>query len=221
MKRFIGYHFFHGVGRIPPDDAYYRTQNAMGKYSDQKVPSRRTMLLDLRDDPEDSPLEPLFKELCRKYGPVSDTSRGIPQSGPEYRAHRWDLNGEQVEEALSSLEMVYREIPASRNRAHVQAFWTFKFIEPETGALLPDQADMPQIDMRLGGGSSLGLATGSKTSVNAWFLFPFESASTEFEHYACELQKDMIFKFSPKYWRLWNHYPKRGWWPRKFVPSWY
>jgi hypothetical protein len=80
---------------------------------------------------------------------------------------------------------------------------------------------VPEIDVRLGPGSSLSFTTGTKTSIYAWFLFPFESASPEFEQYVCRFQKELIFKFSPKHWRFWNQYPKRGWWPKKFVPSWY
>jgi hypothetical protein len=103
----------------------------------------------------------------------------------------------------------------------VQAFWRFKFIDPESGALLADQDNMPEIDVRLGPGSSLSFTAGTKTSLHAWFLFPFESASPDFEQFVCGFQKELIFKFSPKHWRLWNYYPVRGWWPKKFVPSWY
>jgi hypothetical protein len=39
--------------------------------------------------------------------------------------------------------------------------------------------------------------------------------------FVCRFQKELIFKFSPKHWRLWNFYPVRGWWPKKFVPNWY
>jgi hypothetical protein len=222
MKRFIGYHFFHGAGKIAPANAYYRTQSAMSLYSDQETPSRRDFMLDLQNDPEGGPLESIFHELCLKYGPVSRTTKGISLSGPSYRAHQWELRDEQVAEALSLLETVHREIPASRDRAHLQAFWKFKFVEPETRTLLPDQESMPEIDVRLGPGSSLSITTGKKTWVNAWFLFPFDSSSSpEFEHYVCRFQKELIFKFSPKHWRLWNFYPVRGWWPKKFVPNWY
>jgi len=47
MKRFIGYHFFQGAGRIAATDAYYRTQQTMSLYTDQKTPSRRSFMLDL------------------------------------------------------------------------------------------------------------------------------------------------------------------------------
>jgi hypothetical protein len=218
MRRFIGYHFFQGAGRIAATDAYYRTQRAMSLYTDQKTPSRRSFMLDLANDPKGGPLESLFHELCLKYGPVSRTTNDISRTD---RAHQWELSDEQAAEALSLLEAVHRETPASKNRAHVQAFWRFKFIDPESGALLADQDNMPEIDVRLGPGSSLSFTTGTKTSLYAWFLFPFESASPDFEQYVCGFQKELIFKFSPKHWRLWNYYPVRGWWPKKFVPSWY
>ena len=218
MKRFIGYHLLQGAGRIAPADAYYRTQGAMSLYTDQKTPLRRSFMLDLANDPEGGPLESLFHELCLKYGPVSHTTNDVSRI---YRAHQWELSDEQVAEALSLLETIHRENPASKNRATVQAFWRFKFVDPESGTLLPEQDNVPEIDVRLGPGSSLSFTTGTKTSIYAWFLFPFESASPEFEQYVCRFQKELIFKFSPKHWRFWNQYPKRGWWPKKFVPSWY
>lgn len=217
MKRFIGYHFLQDAGRIAPADAYYRTQGAMSLYTDQETPLRRSFMLDLADDPKGGPLESLFRELCLKYGPVSHTTSDVSRI---YRAHQWELSDEQVGEALCFLEVIHRENPSSKNRAKVTAFWKFKFVDPETGTLLPEQ-DMPEIDVRLGPGSSLSFTTGTKTSIYAWFLFPFERASPEFEQYVCRFQKELIFEFAPKHWRFWNHYPERGWWPKKFVPGWY
>jgi hypothetical protein len=221
MKPFIGYHFFHGAGRIPPTEAYSRTQHAMSTFTDRKVPSYRAFVLDLRDD-QGEPLESLFQSLCVRFGPGSIAMRGISiDGGPDYRAHHWQLSAEQFEEAFSLLETMHSEIPLARERAMIRASWTFKFIDPLTGAVLPDQESMPVIDVRLGPGSSLNLTTGKKTFVNAWFLFPFESASAEFERYVSGFQKEVIFKFSPNHWRLWKSYPKRGLWPKKIVPSWY
>jgi len=221
MKRFIGYHFFHGAGKIEPADAYYRTKNALSLYTDQKAPSGHSFMLDLANDPGGGPLESFFHELCRKYGPVSRTAKGIALNGPNYRAHYWELSNEQVSEALSLLETIHKENPASKNRAHLQAFWRFKFVDPDSGTLLPDQENMPEIDVRVGPGSSLNFTTGTRTSLYAWFLFPFEEASPDFEHYVRGFQSQLIFSFSPKQWRFWNLYPVRGWWPKKFVPSWY
>jgi hypothetical protein len=222
MKRFIGYHFFHGVRRIAPVQAYSRTEHAMSMFTDQKTPSDRFFMLDLRDDPEGGPLESLFQDLCVQFGPVSHTMGGKPIPGrPYFRAHQWTLSAKQFEESFSLLDAVHRNIPQSRERAHLQAYWSFKFVEPTTATLLPDQEAMPVIDVRLGPGSSLNLTTGRKTSVYAWFLFPFESPTREFEDYVARFQKELIFTFSPKHWRLWKTYPVKGLWPRRFVPGWY
>jgi hypothetical protein len=220
MKPFIGYHFLHRAGKIAPADAYYKSQSVMSLYSDQKTPSRRTLMLHLEKDPGGGPLESLFHELCRKYSPISHTTRGF-SLGPNDRAHQWELRDEEVAEALSLLEIAHAQIPLAKDRLQVTAFWRFKFVEPGTDKLLPDQESLPEIDFRLGPGSSFSLTTGKKTSVYAWFLFPFESPSPEFEDYACRFQSELIFKFSPKHWRLWKSYPVRGWWPKKFVPNWY
>jgi hypothetical protein len=203
-------------------EAYSRTQHAMSMFTDQKTPSHRTFVLDLRDDPQGGPLESLFQALCIRFGPVSNTLGGIAVPGrPNYRAHYWTLSVKQFEESFSLLDTVHRDIPLSRERAHLRALWNFKFLEPKTATLLPNQEVMPVIDVRLGPGSSLNLTTGRKTSVNAWFLFPFESASLEFEDYVSRFQKELIFTFSSKHWRLWQLDPARGLWPKKFVPNWY
>lgn len=222
MKPFIGYHFFHGVRKIAPREAYSRTLHAMSVFTDQKTSSNRAFILDLRDDPEGGPLDSLFQDLCVRYGPVSNTMGGIAVPGrPYFRAHYWTLSVEQFEESFSLLDNVHRDIPQSIERVHLQASWSFKFLEPKIATLLPDQEAMPVIDVRLGPGSSLNLTTGKKTSVNAWFLFPFENASLEFEDYVSRFQKELIFTFSPKHWRRWDVYPVRGLWPKKFVPNWY
>jgi hypothetical protein len=221
MKRFIGYHFFHSVRKIAPVEAYSRTQHAMSVFTNQKVLSIRAFMLDMRDD-HGGPLESLFQNLCVQFGPVSGTMKGISvRGGPNYRAHQWILSAKQFQESFSLLTAVHRDIPLSRERAHLQASWSFKFVEPVSGALLPDQEAMPVIDVRLGSGSSLNLTTGKKTSVNAWFLFPFESPSRDFEDYVARFQKELIFTFSPKHWRLWKSYPVKGLCPRRFVPGWY
>jgi hypothetical protein len=222
MKAFIGYHFFHGAGKIAPTAAYAKTHHAMSLFTDQKFPNTRAFTLDMRDDQEGGPLEPLFRDLCVRYGAVSGTTRGVYLGGEhDFRAHHWALNAEQFEQAFPYLHFIHQEIPQSRERTRLHASWSFKFVDPDTQLLLPDQEEIPEIDIRLGPGSSLNLATGGKTSVNAWFLFPFESASEEFNQYVARLQRELIFKFSAKHWRLWKRYPKRGLWPKKFVPSWY
>jgi len=221
MKPFIGYHFCHGAGRIAPTEAYSRTQQAMSTFSDQKAPSQRAFILDLRNE-QGGPLEALFQSLCVQFGPVGSTMRGISiDGGPDYRAHYWNLSAQQFEESFSLLEGIHKNVPLARERTHIQASWHFKFVDPETATVLPDQESMPVIDVRLGPGSSLNLTTGKNTSVNAWFLFPFESPSQEFDRYVAQLQKELIIRFSPKHWRLWKLYPVRGLWPRKIVPSWY
>jgi|GEM_PF-3049917 hypothetical protein len=221
MKPFIGYHFLHGAGAIPPAKAHSRTQQAMSLFTDQKTPSQLMFNLDLQND-QGGPLESVFQRLCDRFGPISNTMRGISMDGgPDYRLHYWNLNTEQFEGAFSLLDTLSRDVPLARERAHIQASWRFKFVDPDTGIVLPDQQDMPVIDVRLGAGSSLLLTTGKTASAYAWFLFPFENTSPEFESYVSRFQKELIFKFSAKHWRLWKAYPVRGWWPKKIVPGWY
>ena len=221
MKPFIGYHFFHGVGRIAPLEAYSRTQQAMHKFADPQLPSYRGFILDMRDD-EGGVFQSAYDALCARFGPVSNTMKSLSADGvPTYRAHYWTLTVEQFEDAFSLLEKIRKDMPPVADRVKVQAAWNFKFVDPESGQLLPHQESMPEIDMRLGPGSSLNLTAGEKTSVNAWFLFPFESACREFDEYVRSFQKELIFKFSSSHWRLWKFHPVRGWSPKKFVPNWY
>jgi hypothetical protein len=152
MKRFIGYHLFHGAGKIAPAEAYSRTQRAMELFSDQKTHSYSGLMLDMRDD-EGEPLESVCRRLCDSFGPVTHTTTSPTWAA--YRLYRWTLSGEQLQNSFSLLDALFRDIPLSRERTLLQASWSFKFVEPETAMLLPNQENLPVIDFRLGPGSSL------------------------------------------------------------------
>jgi len=217
MKPFIGYHFFHGTGRIDRAKAYTRVQQAMEIFSNQKSPSHLSLMLEMRDD-RTEPLESLCQKLCKTLGPVAHTT--TTPTWPDYRAYSWNLNAEQFQELFLLLDSLDQQDSSLTGRMHLGASWFFKFVEPTTGQVLPDQENLPVIDFRLGPGSSLNFSTGKKTSANAWFLFPFEDPSSEFEDYALRFQKQLIFKFSPEHWRLWR-FSSGEWRPRRFVPPWY
>jgi len=217
MKPFIGYHFFHGTGRIDRAKAYTKVQQAMEIFSNQKSPSHLSLMLEMRDD-RTEPLESLCQKLCKTLGPVAHTT--TTPTWPDYRAYSWNLNAEQFQELFLLLDSLDQQDSSLTGRMHLGASWFFKFVEPTTGQVLPDQENLPVIDFRLGPGSSLNFSTGKKTSANAWFLFPFEDPSSEFEDYALRFQKQLIFKFSPEHWRLWR-FSSGEWRPRRFVPPWY
>ena len=218
MRQFIGYHFFHGAGKVAPAEAYSRTQRAIEVFSDQKAHSYSGLMLDMRDD-QGGPMESACRKLCDWFGPVIHTTTS--PTWASYRAYSWNLSAAQLQESFSLLDALYREIPLSKERVFLQVSWSFKFIEPETAKLLPGQENLPVIDVRLGPGSSLTLAMGKKTSVNAWFLFPFEKESPSFQSYVSSFQDQLIFKFSPEHWRLWTISRAGEWRPKRFVPGWY
>lgn len=194
----------------------------MQTFSDQRSPSGHSLVLDLRDN-QDGPLLGLFDELQKRFGDHYETMRGIfvsPADGNDFRAHQWKVNAEQFGDSFGLLQSILRDRPAARGRVCLRAWWQFKFADPETSQVLAGQDDVPIIDIRLGAGSSLTLNVGSKTSVNAWFLFPFEFDSPELLRYGPAFEKSMIFKFSPKHWRKWC-FSKGEWRPRKFVPAWH
>jgi hypothetical protein len=126
MKPFIGYHFFHGVGRITPVEAYSRTQHAMNNFADPKMPSYRGFILDTRDD-EGGPWHSAFEGLCAQFGPVSDTRESISAHGvPTYRAHYWTLTVERFEKSFSVLEKIQKEMPAVASRVSIQGLLEFQ-----------------------------------------------------------------------------------------------
>jgi hypothetical protein len=217
MQSFIGYHFFHGAGKIQPQEAFDKTQRAMLTFSDQKTPTHLGYMLDMQTD-QGGPLEKLFHDLCGRFGPWYRTTTSPTM--PTYRAYIWQIDATQFKESLDLLPRLRQQDPILLERTHLHASWSFKFVEPETTSILPGQEDLPVIDVRLGPGSSLNFATGKKTSINAWFLFPFENPSAEFEKYVSRFQGRLIFKFSREHWRLWR-FSSGEWRPRRFVPRWY
>jgi|SRR5579862_2495068 len=217
MQPFIGYHFLHSPGKVGRRLAYARVSHAMKTFSDQSQPNLLSMMLNMRADTSES-LEYRVRRICDSFGPVDRTMTS--PTWKDFRAYNWSLTSEQFERGFSLLDEFDQQDPSLADRTFLQASWKFKFIEPKTGQVLPAQENLPLIDLRLGSGSSLNFSAHKGPSVYAWFLFPFESPTLDFEEYVHRFQKELIFKFSPKHWRLWRH-SKNEWRPRRFVPGWY
>lgn len=217
MQPFIGYHSLHGAGKVGRRQAYAKVSHAMKTFSDRSEPNFLGMMLNMRADTSEA-LEYRVRRICDSFGPVDRTTTS--PTWKEFRAYNWRLTPEQFESGFSLLEEFDRRDPSLADRTFLQASWKFKFVEPSTGQVLPGQENLPAIDFRLGPGSTLNFSAYKGTSVYAWFLFPFDSPTPDFEDYVGRFQKELIFKFSPKHWRLWR-YSKEQWRPRRFVPSWY
>jgi len=218
MKPFIGYHFLHGAGKIGRAQAYIQSHHAMQVFSDQIQPTLFSIMLNMRADNSES-LEYRVRRICDSFGPVQHTTTS--PTSKEFRAYNWKLTAEQFQKAFTLLDEFDRQDPSLDDRTSLHASWKFKFVEPKTGQVLAGQESLPMIDFRLGPGSSLNFGAFKRASVYAWLLFPFEDPNAEdFRDYALRFQKELVFKFSPKHWRLWR-FSRGEWQPRRFVPDWY
>ena len=218
MKPFIGYHFLHGAGRIGRAQAYAQLHQAMRVFSDQNQPTVFSMMLNMRADNSES-LEYRVRRICDSFGPVQHTTTS--PTWKAFRAYNWKLTSEQFQTGFLLLDEFDQRDPSLADRTSVHASWKFKFVEPRTGQVLSGQEDLPMIDFRLGPGSSLNFGASKKASAYAWLLFPFEDPMAgDFRDYVARFQKELIFTFSPKHWRLWR-FSRGEWRPRRFVPSWY
>jgi len=189
----------------------------MATFSDQTAPTQLGMMLNMRADDSEA-LEYRVRRICDAFGPVQHTSTS--PTWKEFRAYNWKLSLEQFDQAFQLLDDFDRRDPSLADRTFLQASWRFKFVEPKTGQVLPGQENLPSIDFRLGPGSTLNFSAWKGASAYAWFLFPFESPTPDFEDYVARFQKELIFKFSPKHWRSWR-ISAGEWRPRRFVPGWY
>jgi hypothetical protein len=216
MTPFIGYHFFHRAGRIGRAQAYAKIHRAMEDFSDQKAPILLSMMLDMRADNSDA-LEFRVRRICDTFGPVEHTTAS--PTWKEYRAYDWRLGPESASAALALLDEFDQQDASLADRTFFRASWKFKFVEPETRCVLPGQEGLPILDFRLGPGSSLNFAAHKGAAVNAWFLFPFEEPTADFQNYVARFQEQLIFKFSPKHWKHWR-FVRGEWKARNFVPNW-
>jgi len=214
VNRFIGYHCFHTGRRCPPREAYAKTELALKRYSDRDEPSDGWWTLEMWSE-EKGPMDSLCSEVCRRYGPIDRIWPGSSSGGPGLKTYQWKLNPGQFPGALELLEHEQEKLPSFRERMRIQVWWEFKFVNPENRDVLPGQENLPVLDMRLPAGSSLTLSLGDRAKVNAWFLFPFEEVSREFESYVGGFQKSMLFRFSPRHWRAWSYSRAGRWRPKR------
>lgn len=83
------------------------------------------------------------------------------------------------------------------------ATWLFKFIDPETGQVLPGQDNIPVVDIRLHN-SQVYMRLGKGATVSLWFTLPFSGLTDDAVRYIKLLKNNLPVKLSYNHWRVWK-----------------
>lgn len=130
----------------------------------------------------------------------------------------WEIKQDLVHWNISSkaIDKKIAIVTADENLV-IGMTWEFKFIDPHTGKLLPNQHSIPVIDVRRPKtGMYLRLSSTVKT-ISVWFAFPFEEVNTANLKYLNEIQENSPFKFSNKNWSIYRKSKNGNWFSRKIT----
>lgn len=130
------------------------------------------------------------------------------------RTYTWYLKSvKDVEDGLQLLDAFASYPPNDPSPLVLSFMWRFYFIDPDTKEVLPGQDKIPMIDSRLQN-SQLYLRLGQKSTVSAWFTFPFEEWNEQSKLYIRTITSGAPFKCADKHWRLWKYSNNGKWFPR-------
>lgn len=88
--------------------------------------------------------------------------------------------------------------------------WKFRFIDPVSKIMLPQQDKIPVIDVRMFN-SQVYLRSSHTSTVSVWFAIPFNPASNTDIAYLKLIRRDFPIKLSTKHWKIWKK-SKNGKW---------
>jgi hypothetical protein len=93
--------------------------------------------------------------------------------------------------------------------------WRFRFTDPVSKLMLPEQDKIPVIDKRMFN-SQVYLRSGNPATVSVWFTIPFNPVSNADVAYLKLIKRDFPIKLSTKHWKIWKK-SKKGTWASKNV----
>ncbi len=93
--------------------------------------------------------------------------------------------------------------------------WKFHFKDPDNNIVLPGQNDIPTIEDRLFNSQIHLRLSKNKSTISAWFTFPFGDLTQEMSEYIESVENALPFKFSKESWRQWSLSKNGNWTPRR------
>ena len=200
----------HSLGQKPIRNIYTDTVNFLKGFTNCDKPKDFHLILYSSQTGQYKTL-PILWNLIKKFG--------IPSYGRwnfgliKQHFYTWNLNHKKLEEALTLLDN-YAHLPRNEYGPLVLSLkWEFYFVDPNTKTPFKNQEKIPIIDDRRHN-SQLYLRLAQRSTMSAWFAFPFSSLDDVATNYFIELKSHLPFKPSGKHWRIWSKSNSGNWTPR-------
>ena len=201
----------HSLGKKTVESIYSDTLSFLRNFTNCYKPVELDLTFYSSQDNSYKTL-PILWNLGKTFGVPSFHSWDIGTCKQFY--YRWKLKPKQIPKGFELLN-IYKDLPPNDYGPIVlSSKWHFQFLDEHTRELLTGQDKIPIIDFRQQN-SQLYLRLGQKSTISAWFAFPFSSIDDSAYRYLTTLIKQLPFKPSDKHWRIWRLSKNGNWTPSK------
>ncbi len=206
----------HSLGKISMDDAFLKTNSFLKNHTSSETPSE--IKLTIYESPnQDYDAIKVKRRASKIFGLFPKKGIGY-LSGKQIRYWIWTVKTENFEKAFNFVRENNLKIQQELGPIEISFLWIFKFKSSETGDIFPDQDKIPQLDIRQKN-SQIYLKLSNKSTLSAWFAFPFANYDSNFEKIIDKMQTDLPFRFSDKNWRQWTLSKNNNWTSRKIIKN--
>lgn len=214
MDRFISYEGLpinsggaHNVSRKSPKLNYNLTLDFLNLFANNAEPKSIELTLYESAKKEYSAIK-LLPKLTLKFG--------IPKTRNDgwLRTWTWALSDKDINKGFKTLELNNGLPKNPAGPISLKFYWNFRFKDPNTNQVLPNQELIPELDFRIKN-SRIYLSLSQKSSISVWFALPFEKMEKYESEFIKNLKSNLPFKTSDKHWRIWEKTEKGNWTPRK------
>jgi hypothetical protein len=190
----------HEVSSIQPSVLYHNLKTFVDTFTDADRFESAHLLL-----PSQGTLKSL--SLMKTFGlPKIDlyNSVGIGMSKIYYSVRFHNID--------KALTLLYEE-----PQAILSILWKFKFIDPVSRRIIPNQEKIPILDERVVNSQIYTRLSTTKSTISPWFAFPFADMTDLNRLYIEQIKSNLPFKLSDKSWRKWHLSKNGNWIPRTMV----
>ena len=187
----------HEISSIQPTTLYHNLKAFLDTLTDCKQFESARLLL---------PSQGTLKSLShiKAFGlPKIDLYKSV---GVDLSRIYFNVKFHDIEKALELLN--------DEPKAIVSILWRFRFIDPISREVIPNQEMIPIIDERVVNSQIYCRLSGTKSTISPWLAFPFSEINDLNRTYIENIQKSLPFKLSDKSWRIWHLSKKGNWIPR-------
>ena len=118
----------------------------------------------------------------------------------------WSVSSGKVRDILNRLR--------DNDKYTFSITWKFYFKDPDSNVVLPGQNEIPTIDDRRYNSQIHLRLSKNRSTVSAWFTFPYDGLTREAREYIERIGNALPFKFSKKTWQHWTLSKNGKWTPR-------